>query len=242
MTKIFADGAAKEGILQAANNPAIMGFTTNPSLMRAAGVKNYMEFCHDIIPLLREKRPDTCISLEVFADDYHGMVKQAKTLYTLSEQYDYKVYVKIPITFTNGEYTSRVITSLTNSMIPVNVTAIFTRQQAQEAMAAIHSDTSSIISIFAGRIADAGINAVNIMGEIINLKDTVFPVHETEILWASTRQIYNYVEAMHCGCDIITMTPDLISKLKTIGKNLNDYSLETVNMFYNDAKNSGFEI
>lgn len=247
MIKIYADGAAMDGIVAASKNENIKGFTTNPSLMRSAGVTNYLDFCHEVIPLLKSERPDTNISLEVFADDFDGMYKQGLKLHELSEKYKYDVFVKIPVMNTSKLSTAPIITMLLASGVKVNVTAVFTPEQTETVIRAIgDSQTRSIISIFAGRIADSGKNAVNITKECIARNK--FPItgmtknKNIEFLWASTRQVYNYNEAMEAGCDIITMTPDIIKKMNLMGKNLTDYSLETVKMFYEDALKSGYTI
>ena len=247
MIDIYADGAAMDGIITAAKNPKIMGFTTNPSLMRQAGVTDYLAFTNDVLQYLKEQRPDTNISLEVFADDFDGMYRQAMRLHELSERYDYPVYVKIPVTNTWGTPTHPLVAMLLASKVRVNVTAVFTPKQTEDILKAIgDSQTPSIISIFAGRIADSGKNAVNIVKESIKLNS--FPISgmiknkNVKFLWASTRQAYNYNEALEAGCDIITMTPDVIKKMDLQGKNLTDYSLETVKMFHDDAVKSGFTI
>jgi len=247
MIDIYADGAAMDGITEAAKNNNIKGFTTNPSLMAAAGVKDYMGFSTNIIAYLKEYRPDTNISLEVFSDDIDGMYRQALELHALSERYEYPVYVKIPVTNTKGDSTVDLISMLLSSGIRVNVTAVFTPTQTEGILKAIgDSQVDSIISIFAGRIADAGKDARAIVTECVDMnRYTVTDITKNpniKFLWASTRQVYNYVEAQHAGCDIITMTPDIIKKLKTLDKNLTEYSLETVKMFYNDAVKSGFTI
>jgi len=247
MIEIYADGAAMNGILEASKNKDIKGFTTNPSLMRSAGVTNYLDFCNEVIPMLKSERPDTNISLEVFADDFDGMYRQALKLHNLSEKYKYDVFVKIPVTNTMGTNTAPLIAMLLASGVKVNVTAVFTPAQTETIVKAIgDSQVKSIISIFAGRIADSGKNAVNITKECIS--QNKFPItgmlknKNIKFLWASTRQVYNYNEAIEAGCDIITMTPDIIKKMNLMGKNLTDYSLETVKMFYNDALKSGYTI
>lgn len=247
MIEIYADGAAMNGILEASKNKDIKGFTTNPSLMRGAGVTNYLDFCNEVIPMLKSERPDTNISLEVFADDFDGMYRQALKLHGLSEEHKYDVFVKIPVTNTMGTDTTPLITMLLASGVRVNVTAVFTPLQTEAIVKAIgDSQTQSIISIFAGRIADTGKNAVNITKECV--AKNKFPItgmfknKNVKFLWASTRQAYNYNEATEAGCDIITMTPDVIKKMGLMGKNLTDYSLETVKMFYDDAQKSGYTI
>lgn len=247
MIDIYADGAAMDGIVLSAKNKNIMGFTTNPSLMRQAGVTDYLAFTNDVLKFLKSERPDTNISLEVFADDFDGMYRQAMQLHELSERYNYPVYVKIPVTNTSGTSTRELVAMLLASKVQVNVTAVFTPKQTEEVLSAIgDNQTPSIISIFAGRIADSGKNALNITKECIKLN--TFQItgaiknKNVKFLWASTRQAYNYNEALEAGCNIITMTPDIIKKMGLQGKNLSDYSLETVKMFYDDAVKSGFTI
>jgi transaldolase len=245
MIEIYADGAAMDGIVSAAKNKNIMGFTTNPSLMRNAGITNYLDFCNEVIPFLKSERPETNISLEVFADDFKSMYSQAMDLNELSKKYSYDVFVKIPVTNTMGLSTAPLVTMLLASQVKVNITAVFTPKQTSEIIKAIgDSQTNSIISIFAGRIADSGRNAVNIVRECIvyNGLQANKKNKNIKFLWASTRQAYNYNEAIEAGCDIITMTPDIIKKMDVFGKNLTDYSLETVKMFYNDALKSGYTI
>ena len=245
MPLIYADGADEKGILQAAKNPMIMGFTTNPSLMRQAGVTDYMAFCNRIIPQLKELRPDTNISLEVFSDNHAEMITQAYKLHDLSIQYDYPVYVKIPCVDTNGVTTDAVVSTLTKAGVKVNVTAIFTQEQFYRAFWSLKNTTGGIISVFAGRMKDAGVDASETINNWLmgNINEWEIPVYDNVlVLWASTREVYNVIEASECYCDIITMTPDLIKKLPLFGKNLEEYSVETVKMFYNDALASGYTI
>ena len=247
MIEIYADGAAMDGIIEASKNKEIKGFTTNPSLMRNAGVTNYLDFCNEVIPFLKSERPDTNISLEVFADDFDGIYTQALKLHDLSEKYNYDVYVKIPVTNTMGLSTAPLVAMLLATGVKINITAVFTPLQTEAIVKAIgDNQTKSIISIFAGRIADTGKNAVNITK--LCVQHNTFPISgikknaNIKFLWASTRQVYNYNEAIEAGCNIITMTPDVIKKMNLMGKNLTDYSLDTVKMFYNDALKSGYTI
>lgn len=247
MIDIYADGAAMDGIVEASKNNKIKGFTTNPSLMRAAGVVDYMGFCDNVIAYLKEYRPDTNISLEVFSDTEDEMIAQALKLNNIGDDHGYQVYVKIPVTYTNGELTTNVIKTLLSKGVSVNVTAVFTPQQTMQVLDAIGtSQVPSIISIFAGRIADAGKNAGVLVSECVKLNKFLASGlsrnPNVKFLWASTRQVYNYVEAQFAGCNIITMTPDIIKKLNNLDKNLTDYSLETVKMFRDDAIKSGYTI
>lgn len=243
--KLFADGADITGIIAATKDPRITGFTTNPTLMAAAGVKNYTEFAKSTIKYLKDCRPDTCLSLEVFADDHDGMVRQAYEINSWGKEYDYNVYVKIPVCFTNGDDTLDVINELSYNNVKLNVTAVFTEKQVRDVFNNLNKKVPSIISIFAGRIADTGVDPTEIFKDqraFTNLNKSAGLDDKVEYLWASPREIYNYVQAEQSGADIITMTPDLIKKLPLIGKDLDQYSLETCQMFYNDAVKSGFTI
>lgn len=242
-TEIYADGADLTGILAATTNPAITGFTTNPSLMRQAGITNYEEFATTILRELKVRRPDTNISLEVFADDADNMIRQAKTIYKWSQAAGYPVYVKIPITNTAGDSTAPVIQALTHAGIPCNITAVFTVAQVRAVLPAIAPTTPTIISVFCGRIADAGRDPVQILRDcMVEARSTSYQNHQIKFLWASPREAYNYVQACEVGCDIITMTPDLIKKVSGLGKDLTQFSLDTVKMFYNDAVASQYTI
>jgi transaldolase len=243
MIKLYADGADIKGITESAKNPKITGFTTNPTLMKQAGITDYKAFALQVIEHLKINRPETTLSLEVFADDTDGMITQARKIADWANDYDYPVYIKIPITNTKGEYNTKVFHTLSNENIKLNITAVFTEEQSKHALLSLNRNTPAIISIFAGRIADAGFNAKQLVSNCIHyyhiIKDTSDKV---EFLWASSRQVYNYIEAERSKCDIITMTPDLIKKLSLIGKDLDEYSLDTVKMFYNDALASGYHI
>ena len=240
--KLFADGAAMDGIIKAAENPRIVGFTTNPTLMRQAGVTDYEKFAKSAIAYLARSRPDTCLSLEVFADDFPTMLAQARKISDWGDEKDYKVYVKIPAVNTKGATTQNLVEQLNKEHIKVNVTAVFTPAQIKSFIECIHTNTPMIISIFAGRIADAGVDPVSII-QIAREYWDAYPVQGlVEFLWASPREVYNYIQAEQCGCDIITMTPELIAKMKNFGKDLTEYSRETVEMFYKDAVCSGFSI
>lgn len=228
-TKIFADGANLEDISLLAKDPLISGFTTNPTLMRSAGVQNYLSFSRDVIEIIGG-RP---ISLEVFADETSEMIRQGELLQKLGDN----VFVKIPITNTKGESSSRVVQALSSQGIKVNVTAIFTVDQANRILENLQGATKFYLSIFAGRIADAGVNPVPIIKQTVAL---LSEFGSGEVIWASPREVYNFVEAQNSGCQIITMTRELISKLAGLGKDLDLFSLETVKMFANDARNAGY--
>ena len=243
MIKLYADGADMDGIIAAANDPAISGFATNPTLMRAAGITDYEKFAKQVIKYLSEKRPETNLSLEVFADEPKEMMRQARLIDSWGEQHDYPVYVKIPVMHTGGLSTAPIINQLSAEGIRVNVTAVFTTKQIDETLDALVRTTPSIISVFAGRIADTGYDPHNIITRGILYYDSIKTVEDkVEFLWASSREAFNYVQAQNCCCDIITMTPDLIKKIKGFGKNLTNFSQETCQMFYNDALKSGYSI
>lgn len=229
MVKIFADGADKGGMLDMNKNLLIKGFTTNPTLMRKSGVSDYKTFALDIVKEIINKP----ISFEVFSDEVDEMFKQALEISSWGKN----VYVKIPITNTKGISMGGLISELNYSGIKVNVTAITTIEQVQGVLGALQDDTKSYISIFAGRIADTGVNPLPIMKSALELiKGT-----NIELIWASPREVYNIYQAEEIGCNIITCTPDLIKKYESLGgKNLTEYSLETVKMFYEDGK--GFDI
>ena len=243
MVKLFADGADFDGIAKAAENEKIVGFTTNPTLMKQAGVTDYEQFARTTIKYLSTTRPGTSLSLEVFADDLPTMTKQALKIDEWGKEYNYDVYVKIPVTNTIGVSTAPAYKMLSDSGVKCNVTAVFTQLQIMEVVENLNHFVPSIVSIFAGRIADAGMDPE----EYIKFATSYFQRYrngntKVEFLWASCREPFNFMQADRSGCDIITMTPALIDKMKVFGKNLNQYSLETVQMFYNDAASSGFKI
>lgn len=243
MIKLFADGADFDGIVEQAKNYNVVGFTTNPTLMRQAGITDYKEFAQKTIKHLVENRPKTCLSLEVFADDHFEMLKQARHIASWGEEHNYQVYVKIPVTNTRGESSCDLIRKLSEEKILVNVTAVFTFQQVVAILDSVDRTLPTIISIFAGRIADAGHNPKHTFNSVISYYEaTKGDRDKVEFLWASPREVYNYRQAEQCGVDIITMTPDLIKKLSNFGKDLNEFSLDTVKMFYNDALKSGYTI
>jgi transaldolase len=238
--ELYADGADWNGIVEAARDPCISGFTTNPSLMRQAGVREYLPFARGIIEYLKRARPTTTLSLEVFADELGDMVVQARYIQDLAEEY--KVFVKIPITNTKGESTESVVRDLAFEGILVNVTAVMAPYQIQSVIDWLKdSDTPSILSVFAGRIADAGIDPTPIMKQAST--EIAAQSSKTKLLWASPRQAFDYVLASNSGCDIITMTPALIKKMNdNFSKTLWMFSLETVKMFFDDAAKSEYTI
>lgn len=229
--KIYADGADLKSMLEEYKKGIVSGFTTNPSLMKAAGVKDYREFGKEVLGLIK----DMPVSFEVFADENVEIVKEAEEIATWGEN----VYVKIPIVDTKGNFTGDIIKEITDKNIKVNVTAIFTIEQVKNALKVLNKDTPAIISIFAGRIADTGVNPSEIIKEAIGL---VKEYKNIEILWASCRELYNIFEADKLGCHIITVQNSMLRKNNLIGKDLNDYSVETVRDFYKDAKSLGFSI
>ena len=241
MIKLFADGADWKGIEAAADDMKIKGFTTNPTLMRAAGVTNYTDFATFAIAYLAKNRPETSLSLEVFADDEENIIRQARKISDWGDSVMYRVYVKIPVMFTDGKPTYGLIKKLANEGINLNVTAVFTGEQCLNVIDSLDDKTPHILSIFAGRIADAGSSPriPFIQAHSYRLQTNK---HNIETLWASSREAYNYIDAEQTGADIITMTPDLIKKVKGFGKDLGQFSLETCRMFHTDAAASGFEL
>jgi transaldolase len=229
--KIFADGADLKGMLELYSNPLVKGFTTNPTLMRKAGVKDYEAFAKKVLRAI----PDRPISFEVFSDDFSEMKRQAFRIAGWGEN----VYVKIPVTNTAGERSTPLIRELAAAGLKLNVTAVFTLRQVWEVTAALAGGPPAVVSVFAGRIADAGLDPVPHMSAALEIVRTAPGV---ELLWASPRELLNIVQADAIGCDIITVTPDILKKLNTIGKDLKDYSLDTVKMFYDDGVAAGFEL
>lgn len=229
--KLFADGADKKGMLEMNQKSYIRGFTTNPTLMRKAQVADYAAFAQEMLQLI----PDKPIAFEVFADELDEMAQQAREI----TRWGRNVYVKIPITNTQGVSTLPIIKSLSYAGIALNITAVFTEEQAAQVANTIAPGVPTVLSVYAGRIADVGIDPVPIMKRIRALLNATPHI---ELLWASSREVLNIIQANDTGCDIITATHDILNKLHLIGKNLNDYSLETVKMFYQDAQASAFSI
>jgi transaldolase len=229
--KIFADGADVAGIAALAVDPMIKGFTTNPTLMRQAGIEDYERFAHEVLEIVQDKP----ISFEVFSDDFDEMEKQAQTISAWADN----VYVKIPVTNTHGERSGELIRHLTEAGVRVNVTAMFTLEQLDWVLESLSAGPSGYVSIFAGRIADAGIDPVPVMREAL-VRLEAHP--HIELIWASPREVLNVVQAAAVGCHIITVTHDLLKKLSSIGKDLDTFSLETVRMFRTDAINAGYTL
>ncbi len=230
-TRIFADGADLDGILALATDPRIAGFTTNPTLMHKAGLSDYAEFAHRLL----ERVTVHPISFEVFADDPPEIARQARLISSWGEN----VYVKVPVTTTAGEPLAALVRELSEEGVKVNVTALFTTAQVEVITAAVADGAPSCISVFAGRIADAGVDPVPIMARSVEIM-TGAP--RAELIWASPREILNVVQADRVGCHIITVTHDLLKKLDGLGKNLEQFSLETVRMFHGDAAAAGFTL
>ena len=229
--KIFADGADKNGMLEMAAKPFIQGLTTNPTLMKKAGIANYKAFALDIL----KEIPNKPISFEVFSDEFSQMEKQANEIASWGDN----VYVKIPITNTKREYSYNLIARLAEKNVKLNITAIMTLAQVRDVVANLNPGVASYVSVFAGRIADTGRDPVPLMATAVELLKTN-PM--AELIWASPRELLNIFQADAIGCQVITVTNDVLKKLDLVGKNLDDYSLDTVKMFYNDATSAGFII
>jgi len=229
--KIFSDGADLDSIIDAYGKGVVKGFTTNPTLMCKAGITNYMAFAAEVLRVVK----DMSVSFEVFSDDFPTMRDQALKLAELADN----VYVKIPVTNTRRESAAPLIKELAGRGLKLNVTAILSLRQVKEVAAALNPGVPAIVSVFAGRIADAGRDPLPIMKESLEL---LKPLPKAELLWASPREALNILQADAMGCHIITVTPDLLAKAKNFGKDLEDFSLDTVKMFYNDAQKSGFQI
>lgn len=229
--KIFADGADKVAMLDLYTKPWISGFTTNPTLMRKAGIGDYEAFARDILAVI----PDRPISFEVFADDFSEMERQARIIASWADN----VYVKIPVTNTRREPALDLICRLSHAGVKLNVTALLTLAQVRDVASALGGGAPACVSVFAGRIADTGVDPLPIMTAAVEIV-RMYP--RMELIWASPRELLNIVQADVIGCHIITVTNDLLKKLDLLGRDLNDYSLETVKMFYEDARKSGFKL
>lgn len=229
--KLFADGADQDQMLKMAEKPFIAGLTTNPTLMRKAGISNYEKFAKDILQKIRIKP----ISFEVFTDELSDMKVQGEKIASWGEN----VFVKIPVTNTRGETTSSVISYLSSIGVKVNVTAVMSKMQVINIIDSLNPDVPSCISIFAGRIADTGIDPVPILRECLEIMKLK---QKSELIWASPRELLNIIQADEIGCHIITATSDILAKTTLIGKDLSLYSLETVRMFNDDANAAGYDI
>ena len=229
--KLFADGADKVGMLEMYEKSTISGFTTNPTLMKVAGVEDYKSFALDILAHIKDKP----ISFEVFSDEFDEMERQALEIASWAEN----IYVKIPITNTKAESSVELINLLSRKGVKINVTAMMTVDQMKSVLPGLSMGPASYVSIFAGRIADAGIDPLPVMIEAVEILKAYSNI---ELIWASPRELYNVVQANLIGCHIITATNNILKKLPTLGKDLNRFSLETVQMFYNDAHDAGYTL
>ena len=227
--KIFADGADKAGMLEMYRNPLIKGFTTNPTLMRKAGVTDYQAFALDILRAI----PDRPISFEVLSDEFDEMERQAHKIAKWGDN----VYVKIPVTNTRGESSARLIHTLAQAGLKLNVTALLALDQVRQVSAALLGSPSAFVSVFAGRVADSGRDPVALMAAAVELV-SLYP--NIELIWASPRELLNIFHADSIGCHIITVTNDILGKLHLIGKDLHEFSLDTVKMFRDDALKAGY--
>ena len=229
--KLFADGADKNGMLEMYGNPLISGFTTNPTLMKVAGVVDYKLFAQDILSHINDKP----ISFEVFSDNFDEMEKQALIIASWGSN----VNVKIPITNTKSESSVNLINKISEKGVSVNVTAMMTLEQVKSVLPGLSNGPGGYVSVFAGRIADAGQDPLPIMSEVVEILQN-YP--NVELIWASPRELFNVVQADSIGCHIITATNNILKKLPSLGKDLEQFSLETVKMFFDDATQAGYSI
>jgi transaldolase len=229
--KLYADGADRAAMLELYANPLIAGFTTNPTLMRKSGITDYKDFAMEILRSI----PDRPVSFEVFADDFDEMERQAAEIASWGDN----VLVKIPITNTQRQFSGNLLRRLARSGVRVNVTALLTLEQVREASECLADGPAAKVSVFAGRIADTGRDPVPLMAAAVEL---LRPYSNLELIWASPRELLNIFQADAIGCHIITATSDVLKKLALVGKDLDEYSLETVKMFYEDARKAGFQL
>ena len=229
--KIFADGAEKADMLEMYAKSFIQGLTTNPTLMKKVGITDYRAFCKDILTTIKEKP----VSFEVFSDDFAEMERQAMEIASWGSN----VYVKIPVTNTKQETCYALVKKLAAQKVKLNVTAIMTLAQVRDVVEALNPNVPSFVSVFAGRIADTGRDPVPMMTEAVEILK-LSPA--SELIWASPRELLNIFQADDIGCHVITVTNDILKKLSLVGYDLDDYSLDTVKMFYNDAVAAGFKI
>ena len=229
--KIFADGADKSSMLEMYNKPFIKGLTTNPTLMKKAGITDYESFSRDILQTINDKS----LSLEVFSDEIDEMRRQALEIATWADN----VFVKIPVSNSKNVSTTNLIKELSDSGVKLNVTAILTNNQVQNVVNALNPDVPAYVSVFAGRIADTGVDPVPVMKNAVEIARSK---PKSEVLWASTRELYNIFQAEEVGCQIITVPNGILNKLKLVGYDLDQYSLDTVKMFYNDALKAGYSL
>ena len=229
--KLFADGADRAGMLELYRRPLIRGFTTNPTLMRNAGVTDYEGFARDIVRAI----PDRPISFEVLADEFPEMERQAVKIASWGEN----VYVKIPVTNTWGEPSRGLVKRLSRAGLHLNVTALLTLDHVREVAPCLADGPSSYVSMFAGRVADTGVDPVPLMAAAV---EALRPYRNVELIWASPREILNVFQAASVGCHVITVTHEMLRKLSLAGKDLREYSLETVRMFYDDGQKAGYAL
>ena len=229
--KIFADGADRAGMLEMAAKPYIKGLTTNPTLMHKVGIKDYRAFAKEILSDIREKP----LSFEVFSDDFSDMQRQAMEIASWGDN----VYVKIPVTNTAGQTCYDLSRTLSGDGVKLNVTALMTLEQVRDVVASLSPTVPSYVSVFAGRIADTGRDPVPLMTQAVAL---LKPLPAAELIWASPRELLNIFQADEIGCQVITVTNDILKKLSLVGYDLTAYSLDTVKMFYNDATAAGFKL
>lgn len=229
--KIFGDGAELERMVELSRKPYISGFTTNPTLMHKAGLRDYKAFAKSVVAAI----PDRHISFEVFSDEFTEMERQAREIATWGDH----VYVKIPVTNTRREPAAELIERLSHAGVRVNVTAVMTLDQVREVTRRLRGGAPACVSVFAGRIADSGRDPIPLMTEAVSI---LREAPAAELIWASPRELLNIFQADDIGCHIITVTHDILGKLSNVGKDLDDYSLETVKMFYNDAQKAGFTL
>lgn len=229
--KLFADGAEIAVIRKMAANPLIKGFTTNPTLMKKAGIADYEAFAREVVGVV----PDRPISFEVFSDDFDEMAAQARRI----AAWGTNVFVKIPVTNTRGDFARALITDLARDGVQLNVTALMTVEQVERVAACLSPTVASFVSVFAGRIADTGRDPMPIMTQAVS---ALAPLPMAELIWASPRELLNVFQADAVGCHVITATADVLGKLALVGKDLEHFSLETVQMFRQDAVSAGFSI
>lgn len=229
--KIFADGADKVGMLEMYSKPFIQGLTTNPTLMKKAGITDYRAFCKDILVHIKDKP----LSFEVFSDDFSEMECQALEIASWGEN----VYVKIPVTNTRQETCYALVKRLATQKVKLNVTALMTLEQVKNVVESLDPNLPSYVSVFAGRVADTGLDPVPMMTKAV---DILKVVPASELIWASPRELLNIFQADEIGCHVITVTNDILKKLSLVGYDLNQYSLDTVKMFYKDAIEAGFKL
>lgn len=229
--QIFADGADRDGMLDMYEKPYIKGLTTNPTLMKKAGITEYAAFCKDILTQIKDKP----LSFEVFSDDFDEMERQAMEIASWGDN----VYVKIPVTNTKKETCYELVKKLGRKNVKINVTAIMTLTQVRDVVAALNPTVPSYVSVFAGRVADTGRDPVPMMAAAVEMLKVA---QSAELIWASPRELLNIFQADEIGCQVITVTNDILKKMTLIGYDLENYSLDTVKMFYKDAVDAGFSL